>query len=50
MNGGFHGVLRGYKGLQDVIGAYSGLQEVTGSYNGATLLLLGIIIGLSGVV
>ena len=29
---------------------YKGRQRVTGSYNGATLLLLGIISGLSGVV
>ena len=27
MNGGFRGVARGYKGLQDVTWAYSGLQR-----------------------
>lgn len=50
MNRGFRGVARGYKGLQDVTGAYSGLQRGYWKYNGATLLLLGIISGLSGVV
>ena len=53
MNRGFHGVARGDKGLQDVTGAYSGLQRATRGYweyHGATLLLLGIISGLSGVV
>lgn len=53
MNREFRGVARGYKGLQDVTGAYSGLQRATRGYweyNGATLLLLGIISGLSGVV
>lgn len=53
MNKGFRGVARGYKGLQDVTGAYSGLQRATRGYweyNGATLLLLGTISGLSGVV
>lgn len=32
MNRGFHGVARGYKGLQDDIGAYSGLQRATRGY------------------
>lgn len=50
MNRGFRGIARGYKGLQDVTGAYSGLQRGYWKYNGATLLLLGIISGLSGVV
>lgn len=54
MKRGFHGVARGYKGLQDVIGAYGGLQKATRGYwefyKGATLLLQGIISGLSGVV
>ena len=50
MNRGLQGVARGYKGLQDVTGAYSGLQRGYWEYNGATLLLLGIISGFSGVV